>query len=223
VRFLVDNALSPTVAEGLRRAGHDAVHVRDLGLQASRDEEIFEHAARDVRTVVSADTDFATLLALQRAAAPSVILFRRARPRHPDLQVAPCWRTSRTSAATWSKEASSCSRRRASASGRCRSEAQVLTCRSASASGPRWRSRIYSEAARGPVSRGPGFRGGAGRGGGEGICETVLWRDYTSMRAGSCPRGRAGDYLVPLLQSIPVRLNPCDSSILSTCCRRPSS
>jgi predicted nuclease of predicted toxin-antitoxin system len=88
VRFLVDNALSPTVAEGLRRAGHDAVHVRDLGLQAARDEEIFEHAARDVRTVVSADTDFATLLALQRAAAPSVILFRRARPRHPDLQVA---------------------------------------------------------------------------------------------------------------------------------------
>jgi predicted nuclease of predicted toxin-antitoxin system len=150
VRFLVDNALSPTVAEGLRRAGHDAVHVRDLGLQAARDEEIFEHAARDVRTVVSADTDFATLLALQRAAAPSVILFRRARPRHPDLQVEPCWRTSRTSAATWSKEASSCSRRRASASGRCRPEAQVLTCRSASASGPRWRSRIYSEAATGP-------------------------------------------------------------------------
>jgi hypothetical protein len=34
-----------------------------------------------------------------------------------------------------------------------------------------------------PAARGPGFRGGAGPGGGEGICETVLWSDYTYPRS----------------------------------------
>jgi predicted nuclease of predicted toxin-antitoxin system len=37
----VDNALSPLIAQRLHEAGHDAVHVRDYGLQAAGDEQIF--------------------------------------------------------------------------------------------------------------------------------------------------------------------------------------
>ena len=70
MRFLVDNAMSPVVAEILRQRGHDAVHVRDYALQAAADEEIFERAQHEDRIVVSADTDFGTLLTLRVQANP---------------------------------------------------------------------------------------------------------------------------------------------------------
>ena len=63
MRFLIDNALSPALAALLQQAGHDAIHVRELGLQHADDEVIFERAAAEHRIVVSADADFGTLLA----------------------------------------------------------------------------------------------------------------------------------------------------------------
>jgi len=59
MRFLIEDNLSPLLAESLKAAGHDAVHLRDVAMQAAPDPVVLERAQAEERVLVSADTDFA--------------------------------------------------------------------------------------------------------------------------------------------------------------------
>lgn len=88
MKLLLDANLSPRVAAGLRDAGLDAVHVEDLGLLWAPDEEIFDRAAAEGLVVVTADTDFGTLLARRRAKSPSVVQLRHVAELLPEVHLA---------------------------------------------------------------------------------------------------------------------------------------
>ena len=77
LRFLIDECLSARLGVLLSDAGHDAVHVGDLGLLGGTDETVMAAALDDRRIVVSADTDFGETLAASIAQYPSVLLLRR--------------------------------------------------------------------------------------------------------------------------------------------------
>lgn len=107
MRFLLDANLSPEAARRLKISGHDAVHVGEFGLLTASDPEIMEAAAEADRILVTADSDFAAMLALGEARSPSVILLRS--PTTCDrLSRRPSWQpTSLRPVTTWSAARSS--------------------------------------------------------------------------------------------------------------------
>src|SRR6266581_1405054 len=77
VSMVAEGQTHEEIVAELRNAGHDAVHVREYGLQRALDEEILARAALEQRTLLSADMDFGFLLASRRHLWPSVVLLRR--------------------------------------------------------------------------------------------------------------------------------------------------
>ena len=76
MRFLVDMGQDVRVASWLHERGHDAVHLRDQGLQRLANGEIFDKAIAERRVVLTVDLDFGEIAALARGKTASVVVFR---------------------------------------------------------------------------------------------------------------------------------------------------
>jgi predicted nuclease of predicted toxin-antitoxin system len=76
MRLLVDANLSPRLATDLRRRGHDAEHVDQIGLYGADDTTILTWARDHDRIVVTSDLDFADLAAAGVGAPAKVLLLR---------------------------------------------------------------------------------------------------------------------------------------------------
>jgi len=76
VKFLLDMGLAQSTANFLKSHGHNAVYLRDQGLQSLPDDEIIEKARQEERIILTHDLDFGRLIALSQSRLPSVITFR---------------------------------------------------------------------------------------------------------------------------------------------------
>jgi predicted nuclease of predicted toxin-antitoxin system len=72
VKFIVDANRPPALARWLAAEGHEAHHVRDFGLEAMPDRELWLRARDMDAYIVTKDEDFALLHALDRTG-PAIV------------------------------------------------------------------------------------------------------------------------------------------------------
>src|SRR5207302_10871963 len=60
--FLVDANLPRAIRDLIRRHGHQAMDVRDIGLATASDQDIADHARQHQLSIISGDQDFANVL-----------------------------------------------------------------------------------------------------------------------------------------------------------------
>lgn len=75
MKFLVDAQLPPALAIWLREAGHEAVHVEEVGRREADDGVIWDYAVQSGAIIVTKDEDFAARSA-QAAIAPKIVWLR---------------------------------------------------------------------------------------------------------------------------------------------------
>ncbi len=76
MRFLADMGISPRIVEYLRERGHEAIHLREEGLQKLTDPKILDKARSEDRILLANDLDFSDLMAASGERLPSGIIFR---------------------------------------------------------------------------------------------------------------------------------------------------
>ncbi len=76
MRWLLDQGIPRSALSHLRDAGHDAIHVGDIGMAAATDSAIIAHTADQKRIIVTFGSDFHSLPASSQADLPSAIRIR---------------------------------------------------------------------------------------------------------------------------------------------------
>jgi predicted nuclease of predicted toxin-antitoxin system len=76
MKFLADMGISQSTIIWLRRMGHNAIHLRDEGLQKISDAEVIRKAREEDRIILTCDLDFGDLMASSGGMCPSIIIFR---------------------------------------------------------------------------------------------------------------------------------------------------
>lgn len=76
MRFLLDENVSWRVCADLKAAGHDAVHVSEIGLASTDDRVVAARAREEDRVLVSCDHDFVQILFASGDTRPSLLLMR---------------------------------------------------------------------------------------------------------------------------------------------------
>jgi predicted nuclease of predicted toxin-antitoxin system len=79
MRFHLDENMSPSVADGLRRRGIDVTTTQEVGLLSAPDDEQLRYALQNGRVVVTHDRDF--LIAAASGASHAGIAFIRDKSR----------------------------------------------------------------------------------------------------------------------------------------------
>ena len=76
MRFLIDMPLSPQLIGSLQEDGHNVVHASQIGLGSATDEQIISQARAREYIIITADLDYARLMALTGSETPGIILLR---------------------------------------------------------------------------------------------------------------------------------------------------
>lgn len=76
MQFLVDENMALSYAKTLRSLSYKAVHVSEVGLTSTIDDEIVVYAHENGYAIITFDLDFTRIVALSQKSFPSIITFR---------------------------------------------------------------------------------------------------------------------------------------------------